>query len=170
MGAVLRNKVPLFLSLTLLFLTGLGISAGCKFPGNPLQVKQLTSQSPAVTVNKGKSELASDMLVRSNQNIVIAFLKEYHHLPACYITKHQALERGWKPQEGNLCEVLPGKVIGGDYFGNREKRLPTKAGRKYYEADINYDCGRRNAERLIYSNDDLMFITKDHYHSFQKQL
>lgn len=28
---------------------------------------------------------------------------------------------GWKPSEGNLCEVLPGKAIGGDPFGNREK-------------------------------------------------
>ncbi|MDX9705860.1 MAG: ribonuclease domain-containing protein, partial [Weeksellaceae bacterium] len=39
----------------------------------------------------------------------------------------------------------------------------------YYEADINYNCGRRGSERLVYSDDGLIFITKDHYKTFQKQ-
>ncbi len=48
--------------------------------------------------------------------------------------------------------------IGGDLFGNREGLLPEKDGRKYYECDVNYEGGYRNGERIIYSNDGLIFL------------
>lgn len=102
----------------------------------------------------------------TNEDIVVEYLKEHHRLPDCYITKKEARELGWIPSEGNLCDVLPGRAIGGDYFGNREGKLPKKPGRKYYEADLNYNCGRRNADRVVYSNDQLIFVTKDHYKTF----
>lgn len=105
----------------------------------------------------------------TNENTVISYLKANQKLPDYYITKSEARKLGWKPETGNLCKVLPGRAIGGDYFGNRENRLPKKPKRKYFEADINYDCGRRDAERLIFSNDGLIFITKDHYKTFQKR-
>ena len=102
------------------------------------------------------------------EQTVVSYLKVNHHLPDYYITKEEARDRGWEPDQGNLCEALPGKAIGGDYFGNREGKLPKEKGRKYFEADINYNCGRRNAERLIYSNDGLIFISKNHYQTFEK--
>lgn len=105
----------------------------------------------------------------TREDKVISYLKENHQLPAYYITKAAARKLGWKPEAGNLCEVLPGKAIGGDYFGNREGRLPKAAKRKYFEADLNYNCGRRGADRLIYSSDGLIFTTKDHYKTFQKR-
>ena len=40
---------------------------------------------------------------------------------------------------------------------------------KYFEADVNYDCGRRDAERMVFSNDGLVFISKDHYKSFEQK-
>ena len=41
-----------------------------------------------------------------------------------------------------------------------------KNGRIWYEVDINYTGGYRNGQRLIYSNDGLIFVTYDHYNKF----
>jgi len=67
-----------------------------------------------------------------------------------------------------LDEVAPGMSIGGDTFGNREGLLPKADGRKYYECDVNYEGGYRNGERIVYSNDGLIFYTDDHYESFEQ--
>ena len=99
---------------------------------------------------------------------VTDYLKENGELPDYYITKKEAQKKGWVAKEGNLCEVLPGRAIGGDIFTNREKTLPVKNGRIWYEADINYNCGRRNAQRIVYSNDGLIFVTHDHYKNFEE--
>jgi hypothetical protein len=40
---------------------------------------------------------------------------------------------------------------------NREKRLPQRTGRQWYEADVNYRCGRRDADRLVYSSTDCLW-------------
>jgi guanyl-specific ribonuclease Sa len=57
-------------------------------------------------------------------------------------------------------------MIGGDIFYNAEGKLPTKYGRIWYEADINYTQGQRNIERIVYSNDGLIFVTYNHYETF----
>lgn len=110
----------------------------------------------------------SDIDQLTDERAVIAYIKENNKLPDFYITKKEARAQGWQPQKGNLCEVLPGKAIGGDEFHNREGKLPTQQGRIYYEADVNYNCGRRGAERIVFSKDGLIFISKDHYKSFEK--
>ncbi|WP_130834989.1 ribonuclease domain-containing protein [[Erwinia] mediterraneensis] len=99
---------------------------------------------------------------------VASWLQQHHHLPDYYISKNAARRQGWDAAQGNLCDVLPGKAIGGDRFANREGRLPEKAGRQWFEADVNYRCGHRNADRLLYSSDGLIFLTTDHYRSFKK--
>lgn len=43
---------------------------------------------------------------------------------------------------------------------------PSAPGRVWYEADINYYEGQRNRHRIVWSNDGLIFITYDHYHTF----
>lgn len=103
----------------------------------------------------------------TNENIVIDYVKEYRELPAYYITKAEARKQGWVASKGNLCEVLPGKAIGGDRFGNREKKLPQ--GQEYYEADVNYKCGKRNADRIVFTKKGDVWLTKDHYKTFIKQ-
>lgn len=103
-----------------------------------------------------------------NTEDVALYIHTYNKLPENFITKSEANEMGWDSQTGNLWEVANGYVIGGDNFGNREKLLPTKEGRKYFEADVNYEGGYRGAERLVYSNDGLIFYTEDHYESFEQ--
>lgn len=91
----------------------------------------------------------------------------YHNvLPDYYITKKEAKKAGWKDWKGNLNDVLPGKMIGGDLYKNRDGKLPDTPGRVWYEADINYDGGYRNRQRILYSSDGLIFVTYDHYQTF----
>ena len=51
-------------------------------------------------------------------------------------------------------------------YNNDDRRLPTKFGRVWYEADINYTPGRRNTHRILWSNDGLIFVTYNHYRTF----
>ena len=99
---------------------------------------------------------------------VADYLHEYGHLPDNFITKKEAQALGWDNKEGNLDEVAPGMSIGGDYFGNREGLLPKADKRKYYECDVNYTGGYRNGERIVYSNDGLIFYSGDHYKNFEQ--
>lgn len=99
---------------------------------------------------------------------VALYLHLYRKLPSNYITKKRAEAQGWDSKKGNLDEILPGMSIGGSTFGNYEGLLPTADGRKYYECDIDYDGGYRNAKRIIYSGDGLIFYTEDHYKSFEQ--
>ena len=103
----------------------------------------------------------------STKEEVAAYLNEFGHLPDNYITKSEAQDLGWNSSRGNLWDVAPGKSIGGDKFGNREQLLPTKKGRKYYECDVNYEGGYRGSDRIIYSNDGLIYFTEDHYNTFE---
>ena len=77
-----------------------------------------------------------------------------------------AEDLGWDNRKGNLDKVAPGCSIGGNRFGNYEGLLPEAKGRKYTECDINYDGGYRNGERIVFSNDGLIFYTSDHYQTF----
>lgn len=99
---------------------------------------------------------------------VASYIKQNKKLPENFLKKREAIKLGWDAKEGNLWAVTEKKVIGGDLFRNREGQLPKKITRKYYEADIDYNGGRRNAKRLIYSNDGLIYYTKDHYKSFKE--
>ncbi len=104
----------------------------------------------------------------TSKNDVALYIHTYGKLPGNYITKQQAQALGWDNQSGNLNQVVPGMSIGGDRFGNYEGQLPKAKGRKYYECDIDYKKGRRNAKRIVFSNDGLIYYTEDHYNSFEK--
>lgn len=103
----------------------------------------------------------------TNEEKVISYVKSNHKLPDYYITKSEAKNQGWIASKGNLCEVLQGKAIGGDKFSNREKSLPK--GEQYYEADVNYNCGNRGADRIVFTKKGEVWLTKNHYKSFEKQ-
>ena len=102
---------------------------------------------------------------------VALYIHTYGKLPSNFISKNEAEELGWKKKQGEagqLHVVAPGMSIGGSRFGNYEGLLPEAKGRKYYECDINYVKGNRGAERIVYSNDGLIFYTGDHYESFEQ--
>ncbi|MDO4662554.1 MAG: ribonuclease domain-containing protein [Tissierellia bacterium] len=96
---------------------------------------------------------------------VSKYLSIYNKLPQNYLTKKEAKELGWIPSEGNLWDVTDKGVIGGDRFYNREEKLPDD---KYYEADVDYKGGPRNASRLIFNYKGDIYYTKDHYESFER--
>lgn len=163
-----KIKLQYIVGIILTLAVVLGIE---KFVNNSSELNSneifATQKSSDSLENSSKENLSIDQL--TSEETVVNYLKAHHKLPAYYITKSEAKKNGWIPFEGNLCKVLPNQAIGGDYFNNREKKLPLKKGRKYFEADINYNCGRRGPERLVYSNDGLIFRTKDHYSTFQKR-
>lgn len=94
------------------------------------------------------------------------WLKHCGRLPDYYIKKEEAAKKGWNPRAGNLAVKLPGMMIGGDEYENRDGRLPRAPGRKWYEADIDYTDVFRVKSRILYSNDGLIFVTFDHYLTF----
>lgn len=95
---------------------------------------------------------------------VAAYLTLYGALPSNYLTKAEARAHGWVSTKGNLWKVAPGCAIGGDRFGNYDQKL--KPG-TYYECDVNYIGGMRQAERLIYDLQGNLYYTGDHYNSFE---
>ena len=97
---------------------------------------------------------------------VALYIHLFGHLPKNYITKAEAESLGWSGY-GSLEPYAPGYSIGGDYFGNYEKLLPTKKGRKYTECDIDTRRKKsRGAKRIVFSNDGLIYYTDDHYTTF----
>lgn len=99
---------------------------------------------------------------------VAVYLTIYDDLPDNYLSKKEAQRRGWVQSKGNLWDVAYGCSIGGDRFGNYEGLLPDKKGRSWTECDIGFEGDYRGAERIVFSNDDLIYYTDDHYESFEE--
>ncbi len=173
------NKMLCFLCMVLIF----ALLAGCQSydsshaPGNSGTNVELSEGEPdrdRIQGGKmGEEPGMENVRVEENGSYsskeeVAEYINEFSSLPPNYITKKDAQKLGWVSSEGNLWEVTDQKSIGGDYFGNREGLLPNSDGRKYYECDINYNGGYRGAERIVFSNDGLIFYTSDHYESFEK--
>lgn len=110
-------------------------------------------------------EIEEDGYYTSKEEVAL-YIHTYDKLPNNFIKKRDAGDLGWESSKGNLWDITDKKSIGGDKFGNREKRLPEKKGRIYYEADINYQGEYRGAERIVYSNDGLIYYSGDHYETF----
>lgn len=88
-------------------------------------------------------------------------------LPNYYLSKAELIDTGWKPGKFPS-NWVPGKMLAGGIYNNKNQHLPETAGRTWYEADINYYSGKRNSSRILYSNDGLVFATFDHYSTFSE--
>jgi guanyl-specific ribonuclease Sa len=116
--------------------------------------------SSAHTSATSNTESIDDHSVTS----VVAYIRAHGQLPDFYITKRAAGKLGWQPSRKNLCTVAPDRAIGGDIFTNEQRLLPVAPGRKWREADFDYICSKsRNAHRILYSTDGLVYLTTDHY-------
>jgi len=104
----------------------------------------------------------------TSKDEVALYIHTYGHLPSNFISKTKAKEAGWVSSEGNLDEVCPGMSIGGSRFYNDEGLLPDADGRTWTECDINYTGGFRGSERIVFSNDGLIYYTNDHYQTFER--
>ena len=95
------------------------------------------------------------------------YIHTFGHLPPNYITKSQAQALGWSG--GSLEPYAPGKSIGGDRFGNYERRLPALNGGFYRECDIDTKGRTRGAKRLVFtSKGKRIYYTDDHYQTFKE--
>lgn len=126
------------------------------------------TETPTPEPSKSPEELVEEDGVYSTPELVAAYLHNFHKLPSNYITKNEAEQLGWDSKEGNLWDVTDKMSIGGSRFGNYEGLLPEADGRIWYECDVNYNGGYRGAERILYSNDGLIYYTDDHYKTFTK--
>lgn len=120
-----------------------------------------------ITVDAAEYEVEQDGWYDTMEEVAI-YLTFFEELPGNYLTKKEAQALGWESRKGNLWDVADGCSIGGDRFGNYEGLLPDKKGRKWTECDIDFDGEYRNGQRIVFSNDGLIYYTDDHYESFDK--
>ena len=134
--------------LAMLLSPGAPYAASCESVARQMS-KQLASQVDETEL----AEILNSLNVSSNRD-----------LPPKFITKKQAKDAGWKPGK-DLWSVrqLRGKSIGGDAFGNYEKKLPKG---KWREADLSYKGGRRGQNRIVFSKEGRRMLTVDHYSTF----
>ena len=129
-------------------------------------ISQNGEQSDAKSSGSAEIRVEPDQAY-TDKDHVAAYIHIYRKLPPNYITKAEAKQLGWK-DKGTLDQVAPGKSIGGDRFSNYEKILPDAPGRSWKECDIDYVKGNRNAKRICFSNDGLIYYTSSHYQDFEK--
>ena len=169
MGQIFRSKYLVFILVGLLVLTGCSLDedlvSSLEGDGAPESQLELSRDELEVVQEEEAGGLDEDGSYSSPEEVAL-YIGTYGRLPGNFISKAEARELGWDPRAGNLWEIADGKSIGGDRFGNYEARLPKAKGRYYYECDVNYAGGRRGSERLVYSNDGLIYYSADHYESF----
>lgn len=94
-------------------------------------------------------------------------LKYEEVLPDYYITMDELVDLGWRRKK-HPNEYAPDKMVTGGIYKNRDGHLPNTPGRIWHEADINYEQGERNRQRIVWSDDGLIFVTYDHYATFHE--
>ena len=146
--------------LLILLLVVLGVATYAYFNSEHI------NEPTIVETPKVEEKIDENKSYTSKEDVAL-YIYTYNKLPSNYVSKKQAKEMGWVASKGNLLKVCEGCSIGGDKFTNREKKLPTKKGRQYYECDIDYEGGNRNAKRIVFSNDGLIYYTEDHYNTFE---
>lgn len=171
---VLKMKKLFVIALAILFTVGALLGCG-KPPGTELnQARQQAADQVTQAAKSGLEKLQGKQAPKieegrsyTGKDEVALYIHTFHKLPGNFITKHEADRLGWK-HKGTLDKIAPGKSIGGDRYGNYERRVPQKAGRTWKECDIDYKKGGRGAKRIVYSNDGLIYYTDDHYQSFTR--
>ena len=138
---------------------------GCLTTAVAASKKQSAAKAETLVVYAADYPVEEDGWYSTMEEVAV-YLTLYEKLPGNFISKYDAENLGWDNRKGNLDKVAPGCSIGGNRFGNYEGLLPEAKGRKYTECDINYDGGYRNGERIVFSNDGLIFYTNDHYQTF----
>ena len=169
MHKILAMLMALLLSLSLLAGCASDKKAAPDSSAGKTVTTSINTQSKENISTKGndkKLKISEDAAYTDKEHVA-AYINEFAKLPHNYITKNEAKKLGWQTKS-TLDKVAPGKSIGGDRYGNYEKKLPDKNGRSWKECDIDYVKGSRNGKRIVFSSDGLIYYTGDHYQSFTK--
>ncbi|MBR3464217.1 MAG: ribonuclease [Clostridiales bacterium] len=162
MTGCIRRKVPAGSTVTATAVTQTTASVTNKASGTTKETAEDTSRSTEKTDQKASVD---ENGTYDSAKDVALYIHTYNKLPPNYITKKEARSLGWSG--GSLEDYAPGKCIGGDRYGNYEGLLPEKKGRSYTECDIDtLGKSSRGAKRIVFSNDGLIYYTKDHYKTF----
>jgi hypothetical protein len=128
----------------------------------PIETEPVETEPVQTEPEETQALLDPDGWYYSAEDVAL-YLVTYGELPSNFITKNQARKLGW--EGGSVQKFQDGAAIGGDKFGNREGILPSG---DYTECDLNtLGASRRGPERLIFSNDGLIYYTPDHYETFE---
>lgn len=149
--------LSLFITISLL---------GCSSTNENIVKEKQSIKTENVKTDSTKNEAVKDKKIIKDFQGVADYIHKNGRLPDNFITKEQATKLGWTPGK-DLNQVAPGKSIGGDIFTNAEKSLPAAPKRVWRECDINYNGGKRGADRILYSNDGMIYSTSDHYKTFK---
>lgn len=141
------------------------LDAAAELADSLAQESAAAATSPAQS-SGGAAELPDEDGSYTGKDELALYIHSYGHLPDNFVTKDEARKAGW--EGGSVEDYLPGMCIGGDRFGNREGLLPDAKDRVWTECDVNtLGASSRGAERIVFSNDGLIYYTGDHYESFQ---
>lgn len=163
-----KNKVSIIIFSLLALAVGLGFVSPeilDNFTNNNTVFESSITDNNTVTSNNTDT-INEDEILDDFQEVA-DYIHKYNKLPDNFITKKEAMNLGWSPGD-DLWKYAPNKSIGGDYFGNYENALPSKEGRTWTECDINYKGGSRGSDRIVFSNDGLIYGTSDHYKTFKQ--
>lgn len=149
--------LSLFITISLL---------GCSSTNKNIVKEKQNIKTENVKTDSTKNEAVKNKKIINDFQGVADYIHKNGRLPDNFITKEQAIKLGWTTGK-DLDKVAPGKSIGGDIFTNAEKSLPSAPKRVWRECDINYNGGKRGADRILYSNDGLIYSTSDHYKTFK---
>lgn len=126
------------------------------YPATYVNLSGGGTTAPTTKPTKWEGTVTEDGIYDGKDQVAL-YLHTYGKLPQNYVTKSQHNAMG-EPTD---------KCCGGDRFYNKEGLLPNKAGRLYYECDIDtLGSSSRGQKRIVYSNDGLVYYTGDHYRSF----
>ena len=127
--------------------------------------KAPASPAPSPAAASAQAPIAKDGEYTSKDEVALYIRTYKGALPRNFITKREARALGWTG--GPLEPFAPGKSIGGDRFGNYERRLPALSGDFYKECDIDTKGRPRGAKRLVFTQTgQRIYYTQDHYKTF----
>lgn len=174
----MKRIIALLLALTfVLGFTGCAAAPTTTAPNTTAATVAPTTTVPETTVpettvpettlpTETEPLLAIDGHYNSKEDVAL-YVHLYGCLPRNYVTKDYA-KYTLGCSTSRVQDYWPDGAIGGDIFYNREGRLPAKEGRVYYECYINtWGKYSNGAERIVFSNDGLVYYTSDHYATFE---
>ena len=134
---------------------------------NDVSSSSQTSKDSQTSTSEAAEAAVTEDGSYTTKDEVAVYLHTYGKLPSNYMTTEAAKALGWDG-ESDLWEVQEGISIGGDEYGNHAGLLPTADGRSWKQCDIGYSGGARGPERLVYSNDGLIYYSPDRFTTFEE--